>query len=164
MTIKVKLLLVLSWIVVIGSRNNEYKSSMARRMYTQYDTSAEKLRSFRHFSDSFFSAVGSNDTGFIKAHVIFPITRSSFYIFDSNLFDKKIYSRLFLTKLNVLFPNALIKRIKKEGMFFCSTKNKPKTYQIELAENSGGIEANYNWFFIQKEGHFFFVNFKSEAG
>jgi len=151
--------------VVAGNRNNQFRVSLTQVSYFQYDTSAEKLKSFRHFSEDFFSAVGRNDTGFIRSHVIFPITNSSFYIFDSNLSDKKIYSRLFILRLKMFFPNDLIKRIKKEGFFACSTdKNKPITYTIGLTDNSGGIEGNYTWFFTQKDGHFYFLNFKSEAG
>jgi len=165
MAINIKLLLLLSWVLVIETRHNECRSSLAQMHYIQYDTSAEKLRSFRHFSDDFFSAVRRNDTGFLKFHVVFPITNSSFYIFESNLSNRKIYSHLFFLKLKVLFPDDLIKRVRKEGFFACSTdKNKSKTYIIELTENSGGIQGNYTWIFTQKEGSFIFVNFKSEAG
>ena len=159
------LLIVLGGILGGSGRIGGHNSETLHAKYIQYDIAAEKLKNFRRFSEQFFSAVDRNDTDFLKAHVTFPIVNSSFYVFDNNISSKSVGSHLFFMKLKVFFPRDIIKRIKKEGFFACSTlKNKPKTYVIELSENSGGIEGNFTWFFTQKEGKFFFVTFKSEAG
>jgi hypothetical protein len=133
--------------------------------FFQYDTNSVKLAGFRVFAREFFVAVNRADSHFLAAHVIFPISNSSFDIFDENAGQKPIDSKMFFKKLHQLFPGNLIKRISKEGKFaFSEPKNKPKKFIIELYDNSSGIEGNYTWVFIQKGDQFYFTNFRSEAG
>lgn len=164
MALNVKLFLVPCLILVVGNRNNEYRSLLAQATYFQYDTSAEKLRSFRQFSNEFFAAVKKNDTGFLRVHTVFPITGSSFYIFDESLMQKKITARSFFSKLEKLFPEEDTKRIRKEGHFYHMSSGDKDYYVIELIFHEEDVDSNYSWFFMKKGGVFYFLNFKAEAG
>jgi hypothetical protein len=133
--------------------------------YLQYDTSAEKLKSFKSFSRSFFKATRLSDTNYIREHVIFPIVNSSFYNMDTTIPEnKKIGYEYFLAKLHSIFPKDIINRIQKEGEFMVS-KNQKK-YVIVLynsGDNSGEIESNYSWFFVRKQDKFYFTQFRVEG-
>lgn len=165
--IKIKIFfpLALFSLVVLGLKNNGSNIQESRNGYLQYDTSSAKLKDFKIFSKKFFSAARSSDTAFLKAHVIFPISNSSFYIFDESLLHKKLDSKMFFRRLNKLFPADLIKRIDKEGKFSYSiTKGAPKTFIIIIYNITDGIEGNESWIFLQKNNDFYFLNFMSEAG
>jgi hypothetical protein len=149
----------------IFSFKNENPTSQERKGKLQYDTSSAKLKSFKLFSKHFFTAIKAHDSSFLKAHIIFPIANSSFYIFEKNLLHKTIDSRIFFSGLNKLFPTDLIKRMDKEGKFaFSVTKGAPKNFTIEIYDTTGKIEGNYTWIFTQKGDDFYFETFRAEAG
>ncbi len=152
-------------IATFAFRNQKFVTSEDQQEFFQYDTSGAKLREFRLFSKKFFSAVKSTDTFFLKTHMIFPMSNSSFYIFDESLLHKKIDSKILFRKLKKLFPTDLINKIDKEGKFAYSvSKNEPKSFIIKIYDTSGEIEGNYTWIFVQKNDGFYFINFRSEAG
>lgn len=130
----------------------------------QYDSSAKTVKAFRQFSEEFFAAVRRKDTGFLSAHVVFPISNSFFYIFDESLMHKKIYARTFFNKLKKLFPEEDIKRIKKEGKYYGRNAGGKAYYVIELIFHEDEVDSNYSWLFMKKGGVFYFVNFRAEAG
>ena len=152
-------------IAVFAFRNDKFIIYEKPKEFFQYDTSNAKLREFKVFTKNFFSAVKSSDTAFLKAHVIFPISNSSFYIFDKSLLHKKIDSKTLFKRLDKLFPVDLVKKIDKEGKFaYLVSKNALKKFVIDIYDTSGEIEGNYTWVFVQKNNNFYFVNFRSEAG
>ena|ERR1700752_5120488 len=107
----------------------------------QNDTIGAEVKAFKEFSKKFFSAVGKSDTNFLKSHVIFPISNSSFYIFDLKLLNKKIDSKMFFRNLKKIFPDTLIKRISKDGEFSCNSGNNGlSTCVIEISDIEGGID------------------------
>jgi hypothetical protein len=131
----------------------------------QYDTSAAKLKKFRAFSKRFFNSIKSNDTFFLKAHVVFPIVNSSLCDLDSLLEkNKKIDKRFFLKNLQKLFPGDLISRIDNEGEFSVSDSNSKQKEFIIVLYDHGEIEVNFTWRFIEKQDKFYFVRFRIEAG
>ncbi len=153
------------FLVAIFGFKNENSAPQEREGILQYDTSSAKLKSFKLFSKHFFTAIKAHDSSFLKAHIIFPIANSYFYIFEKNLLHKKIDSRIFFGGLNKLFPTDLIKRIDKEGKFaFSVTKGAPRNFIIEIYDTTGEIEGNYTWIFTQKGDDFYFVTFRAEAG
>jgi hypothetical protein len=134
--------------------------------FSQYDTSAVKIREFKKFSKEFFIAVNKNDTFFLKRHVIFPIIDASFSDMDTSLKNAKtINQNYFFNNLNKLFPLRLTKKMKESGKYLVNESNTAqKVCVIVLDSQEGEIEANYTWKFIQKKGIFYFVHFRIEAG
>src|SRR5258705_13998941 len=75
----------------VGKQRN-IKDEIVDNLY-QYDTSNVEIKKFKTFSNRFFNAIKSNDTVFLIAHVIFPITNSSFTDMDSTLRKNKKIDR-----------------------------------------------------------------------
>jgi hypothetical protein len=152
-------------ILLFAFRNSNFANINKQFVQLQNDTSSSNIKTFKVFSKKFFSAVAASDTNFLKAHVIFPISNSSFYIFDLKLLHKKIDSKIFFRNLKKLFPDSLVRQINKEGDFSCDKSDKGIwTYVIELSDSEHGIDENISWIFVQENGIFYFCNFKSEAG
>jgi hypothetical protein len=165
MSLNSSLSLILCLVLVAADRTHHFSTPVNKSPYFQYDTSAEKLKGFRQFSDKFFAAVKRNDTGFLRAHAVFPITNSSFSIFDASLMNKKIYAETFFSKMKKLFPDDVVKKIKKDGHFaYRVIKDNPTRYIIKLYFHEGDVDSNYTWYFNEKGGVFYFLNFKAEAG
>jgi hypothetical protein len=149
----------------IGTQKEFNLSNKAVYNFFQHDTSAAKLKKFRAFSERFFNAIRSNDTTFLKAHVLFPIVNSSFTNMDSTIKESRGVNRqYFLSHIQKLFPNELISRIDKEGEFDISAPKKGQTeYSISLYDK-GEIEYDFTWSFIEKHDRFFFIRFRAEPG
>jgi hypothetical protein len=164
MSLVSNLSLVLCLVLVAADRPHHFSTPVDKLPYFQHDTSADKLKGFRQFSDEFFAAVKRNDTSFLRVHTVFPITGSSFYIFDESLMQKKITARSFFSKLKKLFPEEDTKRIRKEGHFNYVGSGGKDYYVIELIFHEEDVDSNYSWFFTKEGGVFYFINFKAEAG
>jgi hypothetical protein len=127
---------------------------------------SSELKEFKSFANRFFAAVKTKDTVFLKAHIVFPITHSSFLFYDHELNENtKIDARLLFKKLHKLFPDDLISKIAKKAEFgIFDHKGTSREYRIEIMFNDGGVDSNVNWFFIKKQNVFYFTTFTAEAG
>jgi hypothetical protein len=138
----------------IGQRNEH-------EFYFQKDS----LEAFKAFSDSFFTAVKKGDTIFLKAHILFPIKNSTFSVFDQSLENvDAITEKMLFKRLHKLFPADYLKEIRTGGDYKISTHRGKTEYSITLYHHQGGVDSNANWFFVNKNGVFYFTLFYSEAG
>jgi hypothetical protein len=106
--------------------------------------------------------VKKGDTTFLKAHTIFPIKNSSFDVFDWSLHGININSVSFFKKLHKLFPADYIADIKKIGKYIFIPRS--NEYFIVCYYTTGGVDSNVKWFFLKKNGEFYFKTYAAEAG
>lgn len=130
------------------------------------DSVDPRLSPFKAFSDSFFTAIKKKDTVFLKAHIVFPIRHSTFSYFDRSLEDvDSITASMLFKRLQKLFPADYLKEITlRKGDYEVKTRKGKTEYWVTLYHHQGGVDSNANWFFINKDGVFYFTTFYSEAG
>jgi hypothetical protein len=134
-------------------------------MTSSSDTVDSRIKPFHQFADSFFTAVRTGDTTYLKAHILFPIRNSSFSLLDESLENvEDITPAMFFKRLHHLFPSGYLKEIRARGDYRVATHGGKTFYWIELYHHDGGVDSNVNWHFKLLNGHFYFVTYTAEAG
>ncbi|MBS1669785.1 MAG: hypothetical protein JST58_20620 [Bacteroidetes bacterium] len=143
-------------------KKTEFPSNLTSSFF-QYDTSAKKIKEFKLFSKDFFDAIVRKDVVFLRSHIIFPIVNSSLSSMDTTLKENnKIDEKYFFKNFGRLFPKNVNKEIEKRGRFFASSSQSKFYVRIYSFEDNDENETNYTWFFVKKDGRFYFTQFKVE--
>ena len=129
------------------------------------DSADKRVERFKVFAKTFFLAIKNQDRLYLRDHVEFPVPVASFSFYDESLRNQKSISRkMFLSKLSKLFPAEITEDMNKAEYSISEHAGQPTYYFVTIYDDSGGVDSNVQWSFIEKSNSFSFVRFTAEAG
>lgn len=121
---------------------------------------------FKAFVKSYFAAIASKDTIFLKNHTEFPIRDSDFgFYIRAGKRLSRIDATYYFRHLNIFFHSDEITAAQKKGEYRKALHEDNEYYlrlERPLKSNPDYLET-YTWFFEKKENDFFFSTFKYES-
>lgn len=144
--------------------HNDFITMHKNLSISNYSDTSKNIE-FKKFVDTFFVSIKKGDTIYLKKHIVFPISNSSFPILVESLNKyKSINSNTLFRNLKKLFPNDIIDKIPTGEYAISEHQGFETKYIVAIYESSQEIESNYSWLFVFRHGIFYFTNFFIEAG